>query len=297
MLAGNSQQSPSHESGAHSDRGAFTFGTGRNTGWGTRAVLQSDRIRHRLLGVTAVIVVNRSALALTVTGAFAVSATFLAAPPDLLAQRAPMPTLSVSSEAVALTAFNPIADQLDILYTYGSQAVGETATLVNNLVTPIIQGQFWPVSGYPGNYIANAFNSAANYVSELANTATQFIQAEIDYFGGFVPNVINWAANVVQNVINWITGWLPWPLAAVKTPAVRPAAVRARRAAATAPTEAAAETTAATQQAATAVSTARPAASSGARQAGRSAATARSAASAKSSARGARAAAAASRSR
>ncbi len=238
--------------------------------------------------------VARSAVALTVSGVVAVSAAFVAAPASVAAERAGLPVLSVNAEAIALTAFNPIADQFDILYTYGAQAVDVTATFVSNLVTPIIQGQFWPVSGYPGNYIANAFNSAANWVSGMADTATGFIQAEINYFGGFVPNVINWAANVVQNVINWITGWLPWPFAAVKAPSTRPASsVRRAAAAAAAPTA----DTAATQQGAPAVSQAGVAASSGTRHAAHSAPTARSAASAKNSVHATKAAAATGRNR
>lgn len=245
--------------------------------------------------------VARSAVALTVSGVVAASAAFVTTPVSVaVAERASLPVLSVNTEAIALTAFNPIADQFDILYTYGAQAVDVTATLVNNLVTPIIQGQFWPVSGYPGNYIANAFNSAANWVSGMADTATGFIQAEINYFGGFVPNVINWAANVVQNVINWITGWLPWPFAAVKAPSARPASsVRRAAAAAAAPMTATAATadTPTAQQVASAVNEAGVTASSGTRQAAHPRPTARSAASAKNSVRGIKAAAATGRNR
>ena len=222
--------------------------------------------------MTAVV---RSAMALTLSGAVAVSAAFIAAPPSLLAERPSLPMLRIDGEAIALTAFNPIADQVNIITTYGQQAVDDTVAWVNDLVAPLTQGQFWPLSGYPGQYIANAVDSTANWAAGLASTAAGFIQAEIDYFGGLAPNLINYFANVVQNVINWVTGLIPSPFAA-KASATLPAA-SARGAAADAPTPARAAATGAIEPAAPVTSDVAP--SSTARQAPRHSASARGAAS------------------
>ena len=216
-------------------------------------------------------------MALTLSGAVAVSAAFIAAPPSLLAERPSLPMLRIDGEAIALTAFNPIADQVNIITTYGQQAVDDTVAWVNDLVAPLTQGQFWPLSGYPGQYIANAVDSTANWAAGLASTAAGFIQAEIDYFGGLAPNLINYFANVVQNVINWVTGLIPSPFAA-KASATLPAA-SARGAAADAPTPAGAAATGATEPAAPVTRGADVAPSSAARQVPRHSASARGAAS------------------
>lgn len=204
----------------------------------------------------AVTAFARSALGFAVSGTFAVSAAFIAAPPTVLTQSASMPSLTVGSEAIALTAFNPIEDQVAIISTYAQQAVDAAATWVDDLVTPLATGQFWPLSGLPGSYIANSINSTADFAAGLASTVAGFVQAEIDYFGGFVPNVFDYVANAVQNIINWVTGLVPWPLAAnVSVPAAVAAttstAPRAAAVAARATSSAAAENTTAPARAKT----------------------------------------------
>ena len=121
----------------------------------------------------------------------------------------------------------PIAEQINILFTYSQAAVAGTVYWVDDLVTPIVNGDFWPLSGDPGNYISGAINSTINWVDGLVSTAIGFAQAEIDFFTGLipnVPNVINDVINAVENVINWIIGWIPNPFAAVEAPAATPAA-------------------------------------------------------------------------
>ncbi len=216
----------------------------------------------------------RPATALTTGGVLVLSAAFAAAPPTLSAAPSLAPVMRVDMQQVALAGFiadiynqiqpivagavdtvaatigavpivgPPIADQIDILYTYTQQAVGGTVYLADDLVTPLVQGQFWPVSGAPGNYLAGAINSATVWAGDLVNTAIGFVQAEIDYFGGIVPNVFQDVINVIQNVINWITGWIPGPFAAT-SPA---AAAVSRTAAAPAVRRAAARTAAASRQ-------------------------------------------------
>lgn len=240
----------------------------------------------------------RSALGLAVSGTFAVSAAFIAAPPTLLTQSATMPSLTLGSEAIALTvAFNPIEDQVAIISTYAQQAVDVTATWVSDVVTPLTTGQFWPLSGAPGNYIANAVNSTADFAAGLTSTVAGFVQAEVNYFGGIVPNLFDYVANAVQNIINWVTGLVPWPLAAkVSTAAAtvaatatapRTAAASSRANTSTAPARA--TTTAAPARAAATVKAPRPA--SATRQAAGSA-TPRGAAATRASARTAKPAAA-----
>ena len=195
----------------------------------------------------------RPATALTLSGVVALSAAFGAAAPSLEGASPLVPVMRVDMEHVALAGFiediynqiqpivaaavdsveaavsvvpvvgPPTADQINILYTYAQQAVGGTVYWADDLVTPLVQGQFWPVSGAPGTYLAGALNSTTVWASGLVNTAIGFIQAEIDYFGGVLPNIVQDVVNVIQNVINWISGWIPGPLAAV-APA---AAVRA----------------------------------------------------------------------
>ena len=199
----------------------------------------------------------RPATALTASGVVALSAVFAAAPPTLSAAPALAPAIRVDMERVALAGFiediynqiqpvvaaavdsleaavgavpvvgPPVADQIDILYTYAQQAVGGTVYWADDLVTPLVQGQFWPISGNPGNYLAGAFNSTVNWASGLVNTAIGFVQAEIDYFGGVLPNIVQDVVNVIQNVINWISGWIPQPLAAVSPAAAVSRAVTA----------------------------------------------------------------------
>ncbi|HPX35820.1 MAG TPA: hypothetical protein PLH92_05075 [Mycobacterium sp.] len=133
----------------------------------------------------------------------------------------------------------PIADQIDILYTYGQQAVGGTVYWVDDLVTPLATGQFWPLSGQPGTYLTGAINSTVNWGQGLINTAIGFVQAEIDYFTGWIPNlpnvitnIVNQVVNTIQQVINWITGWIPGPFAAVPARSAAAAGVAPVRAAA-----------------------------------------------------------------
>lgn len=208
--------------------------------------------------------IARPATALTASGIVALSAAFAAAPPSLPGAPALAPTMRVDMERVALAGFiedlynqiqpvvaaavdsldaaisavpivgPPVADQIDIIYTYAQQAVGGTVYWADDLVTPLVQGQFWPLSGNPGNYLAGAFNSTVNWASGLVNTAIGFIQAEIQYFGGVLPNIVQDVVNVIQNVINWITGWIPQPLAA--TPPAAAAAVSRTVTAGAAPT-------------------------------------------------------------
>ena len=71
----------------------------------------------------------------------------------------------------------PIADQIDILYTYGQQAVGGTVYWVDDLVTPLATGQFWPLSGQPGTYLTGAINSTVNWGQGLINTAIGFVRS------------------------------------------------------------------------------------------------------------------------
>ena len=118
----------------------------------------------------------------------------------------------------------PIADQINILYTYGEAAVAATVYWVDDLVTPIATGNFWPLSGNPGNYIAGAIDSTVIWVNGLIAAAIGFVNAEINFFTGLIPNIpsipniINDVVNTVQNVINWIIGWIPGPFAAVEAP-------------------------------------------------------------------------------
>lgn len=133
----------------------------------------------------------------------------------------------------------PVADQIDILYTYTQQAVGATVNLADDLVTPLVTGQFWPVSGQPGNYVTGAINSTVIWGQSLINTAIGFAQAEIDYFTGWIPNlpgvitnIYNQIVNTIQQVIDWITGVIPVPFAAVATPAAAATKVAGPRAAA-----------------------------------------------------------------
>ena len=118
----------------------------------------------------------------------------------------------------------PIADQINILYTYGEAAVAATVYWVDDLVTPIATGNFWPLSGNPGNYIAGAIDSTVIWVNGLIAAAIGFVHAEINFFTGLIPNIpsipniINDVVNTVQNVINWIIGWIPGPFAAVEAP-------------------------------------------------------------------------------
>lgn len=130
----------------------------------------------------------------------------------------------------------PVANQIDILYTYGQQAIGSTVLWADDLVTPFFTGQFWPVSGLPGNYLTGAINSTVNWGQSLINTAIGFVGAEISYFTGWLPNfpnvianIFNQITNTIQQVINWITGFIPRPFAAVSPAAA--AAVTAPRAA------------------------------------------------------------------
>lgn len=205
----------------------------------------------------------RPATALTASGIVALSAAFAAAPPTLSAAPSLAPLMQIDMERVALAGFiadiynqiepivagavdsleaavgavpvvgPPIADQIDIVYTYAQQAVGGTVYWADDLVTPLAQGQFWPLSGDPGNYLAGALNSTTVWASDLVNTAIGFIQAEIDYFGGVLPNIVQDVVNVIQNVINWISGWIPGPLAAVTPASPAAAAVAVARAAVT----------------------------------------------------------------
>lgn len=131
----------------------------------------------------------------------------------------------------------PVADQIDILYTYAQQAVGATVNWADDLVTPLATGQFWPVSGQPGNYVTGAINSTVVWGQSLINTAIGFAQAEIDYFSGWIPNlpgvitnIVNQVVSTIQQVINWITGFIPGPFAAVAKPAVAAASLTAARA-------------------------------------------------------------------
>lgn len=146
----------------------------------------------------------------------------------------------------------PIANQIDILYGYGQAAVADTVYWVDDLVTPLVNGNFWPLSGAPGNYLAGAVNSTIDWGQALVDTAVGFVGAEIDYFFGWIPNIpsiinnvintiknivgwfnipniINNVVNAVQNVINWIIGWIPGPFAAVATPAAAAAIATAPR--------------------------------------------------------------------
>ena len=145
---------------------------------------------------------------------------------DIYNQIQPVVASAVDSAAALVGAIPivgpPAADQIDILYSYGQQAVGGTVYWVDDLVTPLANGQFWPLSGQPGNYLAGAFNSTVNWGQGLVNTAIGFVQAEIDWLTSWspsLPNVVNDVVsaviNTIQNVINWITGWIPGPLAAV----------------------------------------------------------------------------------
>lgn len=140
----------------------------------------------------------------------------------------------------------PIADQIDILYTYGEQAVAGTVYWVDDLVTPLINGQFWPLSGAPGNYIAGAIDSTIDWAGGLVNTAVGFVEAEINYFLGWVPNIpnlindiVSGVVNTVQDIINWVIGWIPGPLAAVTAPSAAAATVAVSRGTAESPAPAA----------------------------------------------------------
>lgn len=140
----------------------------------------------------------------------------------------------------------PIADQIDILYTYGEQAVAGTVYWVDDLVTPLINGQFWPLSGAPGNYIAGAIDSTIDWAGGLVNTAVGFVEAEINYFLGWVPNIpnlindiVSGVVNTVQDIINWVIGWIPGPLAAVAAPSAAAATVAVSRGTAESPAPAA----------------------------------------------------------
>ena len=212
---------------------------------------------------------TRPALALTAATAVAFSSAMTAAPSALVAAPAVVPTSSaVAAQNVMLAGFiadiyndiesvvadvvygisgaigsvplvgPPIADQIDILYFYGEQAIGDTVYWVDDLVTPLVNLDFWPISGAPGNYLSNAAFATVDWVESLVDTAVGFVQAEIDYFFGWIPNIpniindvintidniVNWfnipnivneVVNTVENVINWIIGWIPGPLAAV----------------------------------------------------------------------------------
>ena len=130
---------------------------------------------------------TRPALALTAATAVAFSSAMTAAPSALVAAPAVVPTSSaVAAQNVMLAGFiadiyndiesvvadvvygisgaigsvplvgPPIADQIDILYFYGEQAIGDTVYWVDDLVTPLVNLDFWPISGAPGNYLSNA---------------------------------------------------------------------------------------------------------------------------------------------
>lgn len=177
----------------------------------------------------------RSGIAQSAIAAMAVGSA-IAVTPAIAGQNQIPALATVDGHTVALAGF--ISDQINILTSYGQQAVDETAAWVSAVVNPLITLQFWPLSGQPGNYIAGAFNSTVNFAQSLAGTAVGFVQAEIDYFTNWIPNipnvignVVNYVVNAIQNVVNWITGWIPWPFAAVATPAAASKVTAARTAA------------------------------------------------------------------
>ena len=130
---------------------------------------------------------TRPALALTAATAVAFGSAMTAAPAALVGAPAVLPASSaVAANNVMLAGFiadiyndiesvvsgvvygisdaigsvplvgPPIADQIDILYGYGEQAVGGTVYWVDDLVTPLVTLDFWPISGVPGQYLSNA---------------------------------------------------------------------------------------------------------------------------------------------
>lgn len=161
----------------------------------------------------------RPGITLTAVAAVAVGSAIAVTP--AVAVTNPLPALATLDARDILLA-GVITDQIAILTTYGQQALDDTAAWVSDLVTPLVNLQFWPLSGQPGNYLAGAFNSTVNWGQGLVNTAIGFVQAEIDWLTSWspsLPNVVNDVVsaviNTIQNVINWITGWIPGPLAAV----------------------------------------------------------------------------------
>ncbi len=221
----------------------------------------------------------RPGITLTAVAAVAVGSAIAVTP--AVAVTNPLPALATLDARDILLA-GVITDQIAILTTYGQQALDDTAAWVSDLVTPLVNLQFWPLSGQPGNYLAGAFNSTVSFAQNIVSTGTGFVQAEIDWLTGLIPNipnvindVINTVVSAIQNVISWITGWIPWPFAAV-APSPAAAKVTATRTAAvkrplSQPAAAAAATSSAPVSAAP-VSANRKASRSAGKQAGRAAA-------------------------
>lgn len=150
----------------------------------------------------------------------------------------------------------PAAEQLDILFTYAEEALSGTVYLADDLVTPLVNGQFWPLSGQPGNYLAGAFNSTLGWAQGLAASTVSFIQAEIDWFTGWIPNVPNAISSIgnavyeaVQAIIAYVNPWAIYPGAAVSPPAAAAKMTAARASVTKRPTaRAAASVTASADQ-------------------------------------------------